>query len=105
MKNLDHKKKKIREKFFLESRTALDEGREITLNAFKSGIFPIKATKSKGHKILTPKQMLQRLPITLAQVKVGNSSEYLMRQIIYSLYQPREITKKVYNNIMNSVEI
>ena len=49
--------------------------------------------------------MLQRLPITLAQVKVGNSSEYLMRQIIYSLYQPKEITKKVYNNIMNSVEI
>ena len=38
---------------------ALYEGRELTLNAFKSGIFPIKATQRKGLKILTPQQMLQ----------------------------------------------
>ena len=47
---------------------------------------PIK--KGTGLKILTPKQMLQRLPITLAQVKAGNTSENLLneiRQIIYSL--------------------
>ena len=46
-------------------------------------------TKGKGLKILTPKQMLQRLPIALAQVKAGNNSENLLneiRQIIYSLY-------------------
>ena len=50
--------------------------------------------------------MLQRLPITLAQVKAGNNSENLLneiRQIIYSLYQSKEITKKVYNNLMKSL--
>ena len=47
-------------------------------------------TEGKGLMILTPKQMLQRLPIALAQVKAGNNSESLVneiRQIVYSLYQ------------------
>ena len=60
-------------------------------------------TKETDLKILTPKQMLQRLPIALAQVKAGNNSENLLneiRKIIYALYQPKEITKKVYNNLM-----
>ena len=59
-------------------------------------------------KILTPKQILQRLPIALAQVKVSNTSENLLheiRQIVYSLYQANEITKKVYNNITNSIKL
>ena len=46
--------------------------------------------------------MLQRLPIALAYVKAGNKSENLLkeiRQIVYSLYQSKEITKKVYSNI------
>ena len=54
-------------------------------------------TKGTGLKILTPKQMLQRLPIALAQVKAGNNSESLLneiRQIVYALYQSKEITKK-----------
>ena len=58
-------------------------------------------------KILTPKQMLQRLPIALAQVKARNRSENLLneiRQIIYSLHRAKEISKKVYNNIMNSIK-
>ena len=65
-----------------------------------------KATKGTGLKILTPKQMLQRLPIALAQVKTGNNLESLlneMRQIVYSLYQSKQITKKVYNNIIKSI--
>ena len=52
--------------------------------------------------------MLQRLPIALAQVKAGNTSENLLneiRQIIYSLYQEKEITKKVYNSIMDSIKV
>ena len=56
-------------------------------------------TEGKGFKILTPKQMLQRLPIALAQVKAGNNSESLLneiRQIVYSLYQSKQITKKKY---------
>ena len=63
-------------------------------------------TKGTGLKILTPKQMLQRLPIALAQVKAGNNSESFLneiRQIVYSLYQSKQITKKVYNNIIKSI--
>ena len=47
--------------------------------------------------------MIQRLPMAFAQVKAGNNSENLLneiRQIIYSLYQSKEVTKKVYNNLM-----
>ena len=60
-------------------------------------------TMGKGFKILTPKQLLQLLPIALAQVKAGNNSKNLLneiRQIIYSFHQAKEITKKVYNNLM-----
>ena len=56
--------------------------------------------------MLTPKQMLQRLPIALAQVKSGNNSENLLNeigQIIYSLYEAKENTNKVYNNLMKSL--
>ena len=63
-------------------------------------------TSGKQLKILTPKQMLQRLPIALAKVKAGNNSENLLneiRQIIYSFYQSKRITKKVYNNLMKSL--
>ena len=66
----------------------------------------VKASKGTGLKILSPKQMLQRLPIALAQVKAGNNSESLLdeiRQIVYSLHQSQQITKKVYNNIIKSV--
>ena len=59
-------------------------------------------------KILTPKQMLQRLPIPLAQIKAGNNSKSLLnevRQIVYSLYKSKEITKKVYNNIIKSIKV
>ena len=52
--------------------------------------------------------MFQRLPIALAQVKAGNNRESLLnevRQIVYSLYQSKEITKKVYNNIIKSIQL
>ena len=52
--------------------------------------------------------MLQRLSIALAQVKAGNTSKNLLneiRQIIYSLYRAKEITKRVENNIMNSIKV
>ena len=52
--------------------------------------------------------MLQTLPIALAQVKAGNNSESLLneiRKIIYSLYQSIQITKKVYNNVIKSINI
>ena len=64
-------------------------------------------TSGQGLKILTSTQMLQRLPITLAEVEAGNNSENLLnkiRQIVYSLYQSKEITKKIYNHIIESVQ-
>ena len=57
--------------------------------------------------MLTPKQMLQRLPKALAQVEAGNNSDGLLneiRQIVYSLYQSKQITKKVYNHIIGSIQ-
>ena len=65
-------------------------------------------TSGEELKILTPKQLLQILSIAIAQVKAGNNSETLLneiRQIVYSLYQSKEITKKVYNNIIKSIQL
>ena len=67
-----------------------------------------KEQEGTGLKILTPNQMLKRLPIVLAQIKAGNNSESLLneiRQIVYSLYRSKYITKKVYNNIINSIKV
>ena len=67
-----------------------------------------ESKQGTGLKILTPKQMLQRLPTGLAQIKAGNNSGSLLneiRQIVYSLYQSKEITKKVYNNIIKSIKV
>ena len=58
-------------------------------------------------RIWTLKQMSQRLPTVLAQVKAGNNSENLLneiRKIVYSLHQSKEVTKKVYNNIIKSMQ-
>ena len=67
-----------------------------------------KAANGTRLKLLTSKQMLQRLPIALAQVKAGSTSEGLLneiRQIVYSLYQSKQITKKVYHNIIKSIQL
>ena len=61
-----------------------------------------------GLKVLSPKQMLHRLPIALAQIKAGNTFENLLneiRQITYFLYRAKEITKYVCNNTMNSIKL
>ena len=62
--------------------------------------------KGKGLKILTNKQMLNRLPILLAQIQAGNNSKKLkneIRQILYSLYRSKVLTKTVYNNLIKSI--
>ena len=70
----------------------------------------IKFNKQKqegqGIKILTPNQMLSRLPISLAQLKAGNNSEKLkneIRQLLYSLYRSKNMTKQVYNNLIKHI--
>ena len=67
-----------------------------------------KSTRGEGLKILTPKQMFQRLLMAFSQVKVGITSENLLneiRQVMYSLYRAKEVTKSVINSIMNSVKL
>ena len=64
--------------------------------------------EGKWLKILTPQQMLSRLPITLAQLKAENNSEKLkneIRQLLYSLYCSKNMTKQVYNNLINYIWI
>ena len=58
---------------------------------------------AKGLKILTPQQMLSRLPISLAQLKAGNNSEKLkneIRKLLYSLHRSKKLSKKVYEDLM-----
>ena len=69
--------------------------------------------KGQGLKIMTPKQLMARLPILLSQVKVGNNSQKLkseiqdlkneIRQIIYSLYRSKNLSKTIYNHLINSM--
>ena len=63
-----------------DSVTSLVQGGEMVLKAFQSGIFQVskESQEGEGLKILTPNQMLKRLPIALAQVKAGNNSESLL---------------------------
>ena len=64
--------------------------------------------EGQGIKILTPSQMLSRLPISLAQLKAGINSEKLkneIRQLLYSLYRSKNITQQVYNNLIKSIWI
>ena len=62
--------------------------------------------KGSGLKILTPDQMLSRLPITLAHLKAGNNSEKLkneIMQLLYSLYRSKKLTKQLYKSLINII--
>ena len=62
--------------------------------------------EGQGIKILTPSQMLSRLPISLAHLEAGNNSEELKnetRQLLYSLYRSKNIAKQVYNNLIKPI--
>ena len=101
---------KIQEKnIVLKKLHKLFEGREIFLDGFDNRMFLIKSkvsgllnTNQSELKILTSKQMLQRLPIALAQVHASNNSENLLneiRQIAYSLYQSKQININIIKSI------
>ena len=67
-----------------------------------------ESKQGTGLKILSPKQIIQRLPVLLSEIFAGNNLESLLneiRQIVCSLYQSKEITKKVYNNIIKSIKV
>ena len=77
------------------------------VDAFKIAISQVKATRGKGIKILTLKQILQRLLIALPDVKADKTSESLLNEIrqMYQMYRAKEITRKVYDSIMNSIKV
>ena len=115
LSNIKIGKKTTKQKGVINNITRFYLSREEVINFFRDYVEMLSdanynakqnETKGKGLKILTPKQMLQRLPIALAQAKAGNNSESLLneiRQIIFSLYQSKEITKNVCNNLMKSL--
>ena len=93
------------EKLYEARQAAIDFYDGFTTRASEAG----HQARQEGErfKILTAKEMLQRLPIALAQIKAGNNSRSLLneiRQIVYSLYRSKEITKNVYNNIIKSIK-
>ena len=99
--------------------------REDIIRAFQNGIFPYidgneekdttnmsdleseeSATEGKGLKILTPNEMLGRLPISLAQLKAASNSEKLkneIRQLLYSLYRLKKLTKQLYKRLIDII--
>ena len=65
-----------------------------------------KKQEAKGLKILTPEQMLSRLPISLVQLQSGNTSEKLkneIRQLFHSLYRSKKLNKTIYKHLMNTI--
>ena len=68
--------------------------------------FSEHAQKRQGIKILTPQQMLSRLPISLAQLQAGNNSSKLkneIRQLLYSLYRSKNITEQIYKSLVGII--
>ena len=62
--------------------------------------------QGQGLKILTPKQMITRLPILSAQLKAVNNSQKLkneIRQLLYHLYRSKNLTKTIYNYFISTI--
>ena len=84
----------------------IEKPNEIVDNVEKILEYNRQNQEGKGLKILTPNQMLSRLPITLAQTKSANNLEKLkneIRQLLYSLHRSRKLTKTLYNNLINTI--
>ena len=65
-----------------------------------------ESAAGKGLKMLTPDQILSRLPISLAQLKAGNNSQKLkneIRQLLYSLYRSKKLTKQLYKSLVDII--
>ena len=66
----------------------------------------LEKQKGKSLKLLTPNQMLSKLPITLAQLSAGNNSEKLkneIRQLLHSLYRSKKLTRQLYKSLMDII--
>ena len=84
----------------------LKYGKELRRIIEKISSIPSGSQSGKGLKILTPQQMFTRFPILLAQIKAGNNSQKPkneIRQLLYSLYRSKKISKTVYKNLIETI--
>ena len=84
----------------------LEYGKNLRKIIGKISSIPSGSQSGKGLKILTPQQMFTQLPILLAQIKAGNNSQKLkneIRQLLYSLYRSKKISKTVYKNLIATI--
>ena len=84
----------------------LEYGKELRKIIEKISSGSSGSQSGKGLKILTPQQMFTRLPILLAQIKAENNSQELnneIRQLLYSLYRSKQISKTVYKNLIATI--
>ena len=84
----------------------LKYGKELRRIIEKRSSIPAGFQSGEGLKILTPQQMFTRLPILLAQVQAGSNSQELkneIRQLLYSLYRSKKISKTVYKNLIATI--
>ena len=103
---LDKIKNKI--KNVPENKVSIIEGNEKIINIVELILYfnQLEQQKEEGLKILTPSQMLSRLPITLAQLKPGNNSEKIknkIRQLLYSLHRSKNLTKQLYKSLIEII--
>ena len=88
-----------------ENTFKIEENKKV-IDIFKKILkFNQQNQQGEGLKILTPRQMLSRLPISLAQLKAGNNSEKLneIRQLLYSLYRSKKLTTQIYQSLINNI--
>ena len=90
----------------LDIATSDQDKRKSVIEAFSRLSDKEEPEIGKGLKIMTPKQMITRLPNLSAQKEAGNNSQKLnneIRQTIYSLYRSKNLSKTVYNHLINSI--
>ena len=85
-----------------------NKGKEILRIVSKIFNFGLNERNQQGQglKILTPIQMLSRLPISFAQLKTGNNSQKLkndIRQLLYSFYRSKKLTKNIYKSLVDII--
>ena len=101
---LEGLKKKIRE--MSEEEREIEKPDKIVKIVKKILKFNKEKQKGQDLKVLTPSQIFSRLPISLAQLKAGNNPEKLkneIRQILYSLYRSKNLSKQVYHNLIKHI--
>ena len=92
--------------FIAPSYYKTDDGQPDTTDMSELGTDKSTEQEGQGLKVLTPQQMLSRLPISLAQLKAGNNSRKFnneIRQLLYSLYRSKKLSKIIYKHFVNAI--